>query len=152
MGKWLADDFPPRMMLSSANSLSWLDFIHSDKSFIYTRKRTGPRTVPWGTPEVTGTISDDSPSRTTVCVRFDKKAEIHYMIFYMASDILDPVKPNYCPLFKNLLQIQIKIFKPISLSWTLPKPLTKFHINDFYANSNFMESNIKLDLCLFIKP
>jgi hypothetical protein len=25
---------------------------------------------------VTGAISDDSPSRTTVCVRFDKKAEI----------------------------------------------------------------------------
>jgi hypothetical protein len=24
----------------------------------------------------TGAISDDSPSRTTVCVRFDKKAEI----------------------------------------------------------------------------
>jgi hypothetical protein len=61
----------------------------------------------------------------------------------MASDILDPVKPNYCPLFKNLLQIQIKIFKRISLSWTLPNPLTKFHINDFYTNSNFMESRIK---------
>jgi hypothetical protein len=25
----------------------------------------------------------------------------------------------------------------------LPKPLTKFHINDFYTNSNFMESRIK---------
>ena len=71
------------------------------------------------------------------------KATVYYMIFNMASDILDPVKPNYCPLFKNLLQIQIKIFKPISLSWTLPKPLTKFHINDFYTNSNFMESRIK---------
>jgi hypothetical protein len=35
------------------------------------------------------------------------------------------------------------IFKLISLSWTLPKPLTKFHINDFYTNSNFMESRIK---------
>jgi hypothetical protein len=80
---------------------------------------------------VTGAISDDSPSRTTVCVRFDKKANtylaiwkatVYYMIFNMASDILDPVKPNYCPLIKNLLQIQIKIFKLISLSWTLPKP------------------------------
>jgi hypothetical protein len=30
------------MMLSSANSLSWLDFKYSGKSFIYTRKRTGP--------------------------------------------------------------------------------------------------------------
>jgi hypothetical protein len=59
------------------------------------------------------------------------KATVYYMIFNIASDILDPVKPNYCPLFKNLLQIQIKIFKLISLSWTLPKPLTNFHINDF---------------------
>jgi hypothetical protein len=41
-----------------------------------TRKSTGSKTVPRGTPEVTGAISDDSPSRTTVCVRFDKKAEI----------------------------------------------------------------------------
>ena len=75
------------------------------------------------------------------------------------------MKLNYCPLllyalFKNLPQIQIKIFKLTSLSWyimhswTLPKPLslTKFHINDFYTNSNFVEWNIKLDLCLFIKP
>jgi hypothetical protein len=56
------------------------------------------------------------------------------MIFNTASDILDPVKLNYCPLFNNLPQIQIKILKLISLSWTLPKPLTKFHINDFYTN------------------
>ena len=37
------------------------------------------------------------------------------MTFNTASDILDPVKLNYCPLFK------IKIFKLTSLSWTLPK-------------------------------
>jgi hypothetical protein len=48
------------------------------------------------------------------------------MIFNTVSDILDPVKLNYCPLFKNLPQIQIKIFKLISLLWTLSKPLTKF--------------------------
>jgi ABC-type transport system involved in Fe-S cluster assembly fused permease/ATPase subunit len=33
------------------------------------------------------------------------KATIYYMIFNMVSDILDPVKLNYCPLFKNLPQI-----------------------------------------------
>jgi hypothetical protein len=32
--------------ISAFFSLSWLDFIYSDKSLIYTRKRTGPRTVP----------------------------------------------------------------------------------------------------------
>ena len=65
------------------------------------------------------------------------------MMFNTASDILDPVKLNYCPLSKNLPQMQITIFKLTSLSWTLPNPLTKFHINDFYANSNFMESRMK---------
>jgi hypothetical protein len=111
-------------------SLSWLDFKYSGKSFIYTRKRTGSRTVPCGTPEVTGAISDDSPSRTTV----DPWTFSFLPLFVSplpTPNILDPVKLNYCPLFKNLPQIQIKIFKLISLSWTLSKPLTKFHINDF---------------------
>jgi hypothetical protein len=40
------------------------------------------------------------------------KTTVYYMIFNTASDILDPVKLNYCPLFRNLPQIQIKIFKP----------------------------------------
>jgi hypothetical protein len=71
------------------------------------------------------------------------KTTVYYMMFNTASDILDLVKLNYCPLFKNIPQIQIKIFKLTSLSWTLPKPLTNFHINDFYANSNFMESRMK---------
>jgi hypothetical protein len=31
-------------------------------------------------PEVTGAISDDSASRTTVCVRFDKKVEIQFNV------------------------------------------------------------------------
>ena len=30
---------------------------------MYRRNRTGPRTVPWGTPETTGSESDDAPSR-----------------------------------------------------------------------------------------
>jgi hypothetical protein len=75
------------MMLSSANSLSWLYFKYSGKSFIYTRKRTGPRTVHCGTPEVTGAISDDSPSRTSVCVRFDEKAEIQCIIKHILNQL-----------------------------------------------------------------
>ena len=47
------------------------------------------------------------------------------MIFSTASDILDPVKLNYCPLFKNLPQTQMQIFKLTSLSWTLPKAFDK---------------------------
>ena len=42
------------MILSSAKSLRVLCCKYSGKSFIYIRKRIGPRTVPWGTPDVTG--------------------------------------------------------------------------------------------------
>jgi hypothetical protein len=68
-------------------------------------------------------------------------SEMNSIIFYSVN-ILNLVE-NSSSSSKNLPQIQIKIFKLISLSWTLPKPLTKFHINDFYTNSNFMESRIK---------
>ena len=39
-------------------------------SLMYMRKKRGPNTVPWGTPERTGRGSDDWPSTTTCCVRF----------------------------------------------------------------------------------
>jgi hypothetical protein len=38
------------------------------------RKRIGPSTVPCGTPDVTGTVLDVTPSITTVCVLSDKNA------------------------------------------------------------------------------
>ena len=34
---------------------------------MYSRKRAGPRTDPCGTPDVTGTLSEEVPSRTTIC-------------------------------------------------------------------------------------
>jgi hypothetical protein len=50
--------------------------------YIY-QKKNRLRTVPCGTPEVTEAISDDSPSRTTVCVRFDRKAEIQFNVSFL---------------------------------------------------------------------
>ena len=43
------------------------------KSFKYTRNNNGPSTVPWGTPDVTGLVSDELPSRTTVWSRWERK-------------------------------------------------------------------------------
>ena len=43
----------------------------------YIRNSSGPRTVPWDTPDVTGLASDDIPPKTTVCSRSVRKAEIH---------------------------------------------------------------------------
>ena len=67
-------------MLSSAKSLSLLCCKYSKKSFMYIRNKIGPRTVPWGTPEVTGTDVDDVPSRTTVCVLSDRNACIQLSV------------------------------------------------------------------------
>ena len=44
---------------------------------MYTRNKRGLRTVPWGTPDVTGLVSDDFPSRMTVCSRCDRNDSIH---------------------------------------------------------------------------
>ena len=40
----------------------------------------GPRTKPWGTPDVTGTVLDFSFSRTTVCVWSERNACIHFKV------------------------------------------------------------------------
>ena len=44
---------------------------------MYSRKRAGPRTDPCGTPDVTGTLSDEVPSRTNICDLLLRKASIH---------------------------------------------------------------------------
>ena len=57
--------------VSSANSLT-CEVIFSGRSFMYSRNKIGPRTEPWGTPDVTGISDDFSPSRATHCERPSK--------------------------------------------------------------------------------
>ena len=64
--------------MSSANSLISADLVYLGMSFMKTRKRSGPRTDPWGTPLVTETASEDSPSTTTLWVRPVRKDWIHF--------------------------------------------------------------------------
>ena len=61
------------MRQSSANNLVLDERMHLGRLFMYTRNKSGPRTVPWGTPDVT----DDSPSTMTVCSRCDRNDAIH---------------------------------------------------------------------------
>jgi hypothetical protein len=44
-----------------ANNLAVL-FTLLGRSLMYIKNSSGPRTVPWGTPEVTGAVSDATPS------------------------------------------------------------------------------------------
>ena len=61
---------------SSANSLTLLLVIDSCRSLMYARNKTGPRTVPCGTPLVTGLGVEVSPSSSTRWVLSFRKAVI----------------------------------------------------------------------------
>ena len=58
--------------VSSAKSLT-LDLTCSGRSFMYARKRIGPRTEPCGTPEETGIFSELIPLITTACFSIIQK-------------------------------------------------------------------------------
>ena len=58
--------------MSSAKSLT-LDLTCSDRSFMYARKRIGPRTEPCGTPEEVEILSELIPLITAACFRLSKK-------------------------------------------------------------------------------
>ena len=47
---------------------------------MYTKKRDGTSTEPWGTPDVTAKQLEDTPSTTTLWYLSNKKFSIHFMI------------------------------------------------------------------------
>ena len=61
--------------MSSAKSLT-LDLTCSGRSFMYARKRIGPRTEPCGTPEEIEILSEFIPLITAACFRLSKKSFI----------------------------------------------------------------------------
>ena len=62
---------------SSAN-MPILGLTLGGKSFMKAMKSRGPSTLPCGTPEVTGEVSDLKPSSTTCCVLPERKSCIHF--------------------------------------------------------------------------
>ena len=50
-------------------------------SFMYSRKRTGPRTEPCGTPDVTHVLSDRAPLTETLCFRCEINDFIKFLVF-----------------------------------------------------------------------
>ena len=66
--------------VSSARSRT-CDDSFSGRLFMKTRNRIGPKTEPCGTPELTGTDPDSSPSITTVCDLLPRKAQIQDSAF-----------------------------------------------------------------------
>ena len=60
--------------VSSAKSFAW-DSRVSDKSLIYITKNNGPRTEPFGTPDLIVSHSDSCPFRTTLYCLSNKKIQ-----------------------------------------------------------------------------
>ena len=67
-------------MLSLANNVM-SDGMPSAMSLMKSRKRTGPKTDRWGTPDEPGTWPKNSPSTTTCWVLCDKKSLIQNAVF-----------------------------------------------------------------------
>ena len=49
-------------------------------SFMYSRKRTGPRTEPCGTSDVTHVLSDRVPLTETLCIRCERNDFIQSLV------------------------------------------------------------------------
>ena len=76
-------------MVSSAYSLT-VDEIPDEMSFTYKINKTGPRIVPWGTPDKNGDQDEQVPRRTTkplestavdpVTLKLEKKTLMRYAV------------------------------------------------------------------------
>ena len=81
--------------------------------YIYIRNSSGPRTVPWGTPDVTGLESDDIPSKTTVCSRSVRKDEIHPRVVPVtpiASSFLSSLENNNSLNHSYVREVKLKFY------------------------------------------
>ena len=69
------------LVLSEVNVLNETKNHNPLLQFKWSVPKIGPNRVPWGTPDVTGTVLEDIPFTTTVCVRSDRKAWIQSRVF-----------------------------------------------------------------------
>ena len=67
------------MMQSSTNNLV-LALTQSGRYVMNNKKRSGPSTVPWGTPLTTGALSDTEPSTMTCWLLSDRNDLIHLYV------------------------------------------------------------------------
>ena len=127
------------MVVSSANNRI-LDLVLSGRSLIYIKISIGPRTEPWGTPYVTGTVPDFSFSRTTVCFRPEKNACMHFK--------LGPLIPYWCRFSRS--------FWWLTLSNALEKSSKTMSVRlpakEFLMRYSTRVTNSVSHECLLLKP
>ena len=85
-------------------------------SLINVRKRRVPRTDPWGTPLTTGSLLDDSPSRTNCCipgtpVSSTNKKDHHHITEILLKVALNTIIITHIPNPKHLVDQLVCINK-----------------------------------------
>ena len=68
----LSTELESKTRLPALDDVTW-----SGRSFMWTRKSSGPSIVPWGTPDITFVSEEDSPSTTTFISLLHKNDAIH---------------------------------------------------------------------------
>ena len=107
------------MKVSSAKRLI-LDLTQHGRSLIKIGNINGPSTYPWGTPEVTGTKCECSPSRTTLCLFFSRKLFNHRNVVSSMPHLNNLYSKLLCGTLSNAL------LKSITMTSVCPPPCISF--------------------------
>ena len=81
--------------LSSAKSLAPECWTTSGRSLIYVKKRRGPRTIPWGTPDRTAAENNSVPSSATCCFLSVRKDCIHFRVSIVLQFVQQGLVRNF---------------------------------------------------------
>ena len=90
------------MMESSPNNLMF-DLTSVTMSLINNKNRMGPRTEPWGTPEVTGMLSQEEPSTTTCWEHTLRKSSMQFRFLTRILYLLRLVRSLPCETLSKAL-------------------------------------------------
>ena len=91
-------------VISSANFTNWqLLGSTGDISFTITEKRTGPSTVPCGTPRLMSKNSVILPSTATLCFLLLRKSVNHFITYGLISRSLTLLQTILCETVSNAL-------------------------------------------------
>ena len=77
----------------------------SSMSLMYSKKSIGPRTEPYGTPDVAYVVSDKTPLTETRCLRFDRKDVIQVCVLPVIPYEVSLDRRRLCGIFQRLFKI-----------------------------------------------
>ena len=80
---WIPSVFNFKIQTQSSANRCISDSVPSEMSFMYKEDKRGPRTVPCGTPDMTGALSSLLPLAAILCGGKQRKASIHFIVYHL---------------------------------------------------------------------